>query len=254
MARTRITLVVQNAIRLTDHLIRVRLGGPGFAAFQPNDFTDAYVKLLFPGPEGDTTRTYTVREVDRAAQEIAIDFVYHGDEGVAGPWAAGAQPGDTIDLFGPGGAFAPRADADWYLLAGDESALPAIAAAAESLPTDAVGQIFVEVEGPADELAFAHPEGVELTWIHRGDTEPGRHLSSAVRSAPWRSGQVQVFIHGEAQAVMHELRPYIRKERAVPAEWASSISGYWRRGRTEEGFRRWKSDLAEAEKAAPAGV
>ncbi|MEU1428689.1 siderophore-interacting protein [Nocardia sp. NPDC005746] len=254
MARTRITLVVQNTVHLTDHLIRVRLGGPGFASFQPNDSTDAYVKLIFPGPDGDVMRTYTVREVDRAAQEIAIDFVHHGDEGVAGAWAAAAQPGDTIDLFGPGGGYAPRPDADWHLLAGDESALPAIAAACAALPADAVGQVFVEVGGPSDELAFPHPEGVELTWVHRGDAEPGDRLAATVRSAPWRDGRVQVFIHGEARAVMHDLRPYIRKERAVPAEWASSISGYWRRGRTEEGFRAWKSELAEREKAAPAAV
>jgi NADPH-dependent ferric siderophore reductase len=61
---------------------------------------------------------------------------------------------------------------------------------------------------------------------------------------------VQVFIHGEAQAVMHNLRPYIRKERGVDATWASSISGYWRRGRTEETFRQWKRELAEAEATA----
>ena len=59
-----------------------------------------------------------------------------------------------------------------------------------------------------------------------------------------------VFIHGEAEAVMHNLRPYIRKERAVEAKWASSISGYWRRGRTEETFRQWKSELAKAEAEA----
>ncbi|WP_405491674.1 siderophore-interacting protein [Nocardia sp. NBC_00511] len=253
MARVRTTLVVQNTIRLTDHLIRVRLGGPGFATFRPSEFTDSYVKLVFPGPDGEIMRTYTVREVDRAAEEIAIDFVYHGDEGIAGPWAATAEPGDSIDMFGPGGAYAPRADADWHLLAGDESALPAIAAAAAALPSDAVGQIYVEVAGPADQLAFVHPEGVELTWVHRGDAEPGEQLAAAVRAGQWRDGQAQVFIHGEAQAVMHDLRPYVRKEHAVPAEWAS-LSGYWRRGRTEEGFRSWKSELAEAEKATPAGV
>ncbi|MGB3373218.1 MAG: SIP domain-containing protein, partial [Rhodococcus sp. (in: high G+C Gram-positive bacteria)] len=59
------------------------------------------------------------------------------------------------------------------------------------------------------------------------------------------------FIHGEAQAVMHNLRGYIRKERGVPAEWAS-ISGYWRRGRTEENFRVWKRELAEAESVSGA--
>ncbi|WP_067548036.1 siderophore-interacting protein [Nocardia crassostreae] len=254
MARARTTLVVQNTIQLTDHLIRVHLGGPGFATFQPNGFTDAYVKLVFPGPDGETMRTYTVRSVDPAAQEIAIDFVYHGDEGVAGPWAARAEPGDTIDVLGPGGAYAPRSDADWHLLAGDESALPAIAAACGALPLDSVGRVFVEIGGPADELTFQHPEGVELTWVYRGDAEPGAKLADAVLAEPWCEGQVQVFVHGEANAVMHRIRPYIRKERGIPAEWASSISGYWRRGRTEEGFRQWKSDLAEREKAAPAGV
>ena len=64
----------------------------------------------------------------------------------------------------------------------------------------------------------------------------------------WPPGQVQVFIHGEAQAVMHNLRPYVRKERGVDAKWAS-ISGYWRRGRTEETFRQWKAELAAAEAA-----
>ena len=62
--------------------------------------------------------------------------------------------------------------------------------------------------------------------------------------------QVQVFVHGEAQTVMHNPRPYIRKERGVDAKWANSISGYWRRGRTEETFRQWKRELAEAEATA----
>ena len=77
-----------------------------------------------------------------------------------------------------------------------------------------------------------------------GDHAP---LISAVKEAAWLPGQVQVFIHGEAQAVMHNLRPYIRKERGIEAAWASSISGYWRRGRTEETFRQWKRELADAE-------
>lgn len=250
MARTRHEFVVHRTERLNDHLIRVHLGGPGFGTFQPGEFTDSYVKLLVPAPDGEITRTYTVRAVDAEAQTIAVDFVYHGQEGVAGPWAAAAQPGDAIGLFGPGGAYAPRADADWHLLAGDMSALPAISAACAALPPTAVGRVFVEVAGPADELDLARPEGVELTWIHNDGTTagPGEPLAEAVRAEPWREGLVHVFIHGEAQAVMHDLRPYIRKERGVPADRAS-ISGYWRRGRTEEGFRQWKRDLAEREEA-----
>jgi len=248
LARTRHHFTVRRTERLTDHLIRVHLGGPGFETFQPSEFTDSYVKLLFAGPDGEAARTYTVRAVDTEARTIAIDFVYHGDEGLAGPWAAAAKPDDSIDLFGPGGAYAPRADADWHLFAGDASALPAISAACAALPADAVGRAFVEVPGPADELDFARPEGVELTWVHSDGVTPGAALAKAVRAEPWRDGQVHVFIHGEAQAVMHDLRPYIRRERDVPAEWAS-ISGYWRPGRTEEGFRQWKRDLAEREEA-----
>lgn len=250
MARTLHQFVVRRTERLNDHLIRVHLGGPGFTTFEPSQFTDSYVKLRIPGgPDGETVRTYTVRAVDTAAETIAIDFVYHGEEGAAGPWAAAAKPGDAVGLMGPGGAYAPRADADWHLLAGDLSALPAISAACAALPGDAVGRVFVEVSGPADELDFARPEGVELTWIHGDAADPGRALAEAVRAEPWRDGLVHVFIHGEAQAVMHDLRPYIRKERGVPADLAS-ISGYWRRGRTEEGFRQWKRDLAEREETA----
>lgn len=261
-------------------MTRIVLGGNGFDTFVPSEFTDSYVKLaLVPaGVDVDAlprplsldsfdgldaarrpvVRTYTVRRADPVARELTIDFVVHGEHGVAGPWAAHAREGDPVYLSGPGGAYAPDLAADWHLLAGDEAALPAIGAALEALDDDAAGQVFIEVAGPADEVELTRPDGVSLTWVHRGgradlvledragDNAP---LIDAVRGAPWLPGQVQVFIHGEAQAVMHNLRPYIRKERGVDAKWASSISGYWRRGRTEETFRQWKAELAKAESA-----
>jgi NADPH-dependent ferric siderophore reductase len=125
----------------------------------------------------------------------------------------------------------------------------------EALPPNAIGKAFIEVAGPEDEIDLVAPESVDITWIYRGgradlvgDERAGDNapLVEAVTTAPWLPGQVQVFIHGEAQAVMHNLRPYIRKERGVDAKWAS-ISGYWRRGRTEETFRQWKKELADAE-------
>jgi NADPH-dependent ferric siderophore reductase len=249
LARTRHSFTASHTERLTEHMVRVHLGGSGFETFEPSEFTDSYVKLIFDRPDGEVVRTYTVRAVDPAAKTIAIDFVLHGDQGVAGPWAAAAQPGDAIGLFGPGGGYAPKAEADWHLFAGDISALPAISAACAALPTSAVGRVFIEVAGPGDELDFARPEGVALTWVQNTGSTPGKALAEAVRAEPWLDGVAHVFIHGEAEAVMHDLRPYIRKERGVPAEWAS-ISGYWRRGRTEEGFRQWKRDLAESESAS----
>ncbi|MGK8508028.1 siderophore-interacting protein [Nocardia asiatica] len=249
MARPRTTLTVQRTEWLTPHLIRVHLGGPGFAAFRPSEFTDSYVKFIFAQDGNEVLRTYTVRSVDPVAGEIAVDFVFHGAEGIAGPWAAEVRPGATIDVYGPGGAYAPRPDADWHLLAGDEAALPAIAAALEAMPAEATGLAFVEVAGPDDELPLKQPDGIELTWLHRGVRPPGELLAETVRAAPWGAGRVQVFIHGEAEAVMKDLRRYVRKDRGVTAEWAASISGYWRRGRTEEGFRQWKADLRAAEEA-----
>src|SRR4029078_12814314 len=167
--------------------------------------------------------------------------------------------GQPAYLTSPNGAYAPDPAAGWHLFAGDEAAVPAIGAALEALPDNAIGQVFIEVAGPEDEITLSAPAGVEVRWIYRGgraDLVPedmaGDHapLIAAVKEADWLPGQVQVFIHGEAQAVMHNLRPYIRKERGVDAKWAASISGYWRRGRTEETFRQWKRELAEAESTA----
>src|SRR5262245_15826988 len=102
MPRPNVTLTVQRTERLTPHLVRVYLGGPGFDDFVPNGQTDAYVKLEFGTDAEPTLRTYTVRRIDTEAREIAIDFVVHGDEGVAGRWAAAAQPGEKLGVRGPG--------------------------------------------------------------------------------------------------------------------------------------------------------
>jgi NADPH-dependent ferric siderophore reductase len=164
--------------------------------------------------------------------------------------------------MGPSGAYSPDLDADWHLLAGDEAGLPALSAALEALPPNAVGRAFIEVSGPEDEIPLSAPDGVEVRWIYRGgradlvpEDQAGDNapLIAAVKESAWLSGQVQVFIHGEAQAVMHNLRSYIRKERGVEAKWAS-ISGYWRRGRTEETFRQWKAELAKVEAANEASA
>jgi NADPH-dependent ferric siderophore reductase len=276
------TLKVVRREELTSHMFRVVLGGSGFDTFTPSKFTDSYVKLVFVGDDVDmaslpqpltldsfadlppaeqpVVRTLTVRRADPAASEIAIDVVVHGEHGAAGLWAATAEPGQPVYLMGPSGAYAPDPAADWHLLAGDETALPAISVALEALPANAIGQAFIEIAGPEDEIPLTAPQGVRIDWIYRGgradligedragDFAP---LIEAVKSAPWLPGQVHAFVHGEAQAIMHNLRPYIRKDREVDAKWAS-ISGYWRRGRTEETFRQWKRELAEAEAGAGA--
>ena len=133
---TALTGIVTRTEWVTPHLVRVVLGGPGLAGFGAGEFTDHYVKLLLPDPATGATirRTYTVRRWDAAAGELWIDFVHHGDEGLAGPWAAAAQPGDEIAFNGPGGEYTPDPTADWHLFVGDASALPAISASLERVP------------------------------------------------------------------------------------------------------------------------
>ncbi|WP_040339545.1 siderophore-interacting protein [Candidatus Blastococcus massiliensis] len=261
--------------RITPHMIRVVLGGEGLAGFPAGEFTDHYVKLLFrppgasydvpfdveqvraelPAEQWSVTRTYTVRAWDPASGELTIDFVHHGDEGVAGPWAASARPGDRIQFMGPGGAYGPRPDADWHLLAGDEAALPAIAATLDRLPPDARALVFVEVAGPEDEQGDLRlSPGIELRWLHRGDGAPGAALVEAVRDAELPEGTGHLFVHGEAHAV-RELRRHLRELRGLAPAW-TSISGYWRRGATEDGWqaskREWNAQIEAEEAPAPA--
>ncbi|WP_369130754.1 siderophore-interacting protein [Modestobacter roseus] len=258
--------------RLTPHMIRVVLGGEGLTGFPAGEFTDHYVKLLFPpagasygvpfdpeqvraelpGDQWPVTRTYTVRAWDPVTGELTIDFVHHGDAGVAGPWAASAQPGDRIQLLGPGGAYTPRPDADWHLLVGDESALPAIAASLHRVGDGARALVFLEVAGPEEEQAdVPTPAGAELTWVHRGSAEPGRALVDAVRAAPLPAGRGHVFVHGEA-GMVRELRRHLRAERGLDPEF-TSISGYWRVGRTEDRWqaekRDWNAQIEAEEQA-----
>jgi NADPH-dependent ferric siderophore reductase len=245
-SRAQIVLAVLRTERLTPHLVRVVLGGAGFDDFVSNDKTDKYVKILFTDADGhDVTRTYTVREVNEAERSISIDFVVHGDEGLAGPWAAPAQPGDTAIISKPGGGYAPDPTADWHLLVGDEAALPAIASALDALPPTAQGVAYIETYGEADTLELRAPAGVQLRWLLRGDRQAGETtlLADAVAQHPWAPGRVHVFAHGERGA-MKQLRD-VFKQRGVTRDQLS-LSGYWAFGRTEDRF--------QAEKRQPVGV
>ena len=272
--RAQHVLEVIRTERLSPHLVRVHLGGDGTRALLEQAVperlaaTDAYVKLMLPQrgsgvvPPFDlpalretlpaealpAVRTYTLRHADPAAGTCAIDFVVHGDEGLAGPWAASAQPGDLLAASGPGGLFRPSADpAVTRVLLGDDSAAPAIAAALAAMPEDARGVALVEVDGTADELPLAHPAGVELRWIHRSrvpDAVPGALLVDAARALERPDGEVEVFAHGERGA-MKELRALLQDGWGIDRR-ALSLSAYWALGRAEDRF--------QAEKREPVGA
>ena len=261
-------LTVTSTEMLTPRLRRVWFHSDDLSAFAASSDTDRYVKLVFPKdgvtypepldvralrgviPPEDmpAIRTYTALFPDVEAGTVAIDFVVHGDEGVAGPWAMRAVAGTRLMVNGPGGAYRPYPTADWHLRGGDESALPAITAARRVMAEDAVVRVVALVDSADHEIDLPLPAKGEVSYLHRGSSEDDGQLVEALRALDWLPGRVQVFAHGEAQEIMHGVRPYLFRERGLPREQVS-VSGYWRRGRSEEGFRAWKSELARAETA-----
>ncbi|MGF0116137.1 siderophore-interacting protein [Promicromonospora sp. Marseille-Q5078] len=234
--------------RLTPHLVRVTIAGPELAELDPTGHTDSYVKLVL-GELADgrpLLRAYTVRAARHTTQgpEWDLDLVVHGDEGVGGPWATRVAPGEAVTFMGPGGGYAPAPQAPWHLLVGDDSALPAIAAALEALPAGAVAHAVVEVPGPEDELPLETAADLTLTWVHRGHGGDAGALAATVRAAhaagSFPAGAPDVFLHGEAGCV-RDLRRWVRAELEVPRELLSA-SGYWRRGSDDEDWRARKRD------------
>ncbi|MCW4385680.1 siderophore-interacting protein [Salinibacterium sp. SYSU T00001] len=261
MPTTRFT--VTGTTMLTPTMVRVHLSTDDLSGFADSRFADRYVKLVFPKPGVElpeqldvrslrgtmppedlpVVRTYTALNPDVEAGTMDIDFVVHGDEGVAGPWAARAQAGDTLIANGPGGAYTPDPTADWHLLVGDESAVPAISAALQAMHPDATAQVVILVDSADHEPKLTLPAGGSVTFVHRAK---GGSLESVVRGLEWLDGRVHAFVHGEAEETMKGLRPYLRTERGLGREQLS-ISGYWRRGTSEDGFREWKAKLASEE-------
>lgn len=257
--------IVESVHQLSPHLVRVVLGGPGLADFKPGRHADSYVNLAFPGPgapydmpcdlpatrelprsQQPLRRRYTVRAWDAATRLLSIDFVVHGDEGVAGPWAANAQTGDVLQFQGPGGGYSPDPAADWHLLVGDGSAIPAISVALERLDPGATAYVFLEVESDADQIDLLSSANVQVIWVPT--SLDGAALVGAVRSADLPRGQLHGFIHGEA-AMVRDIRHHLIKDRGLDAR-ALSATPYWRTGHTDEAWRSVKKEWLNNQKAA----
>ncbi len=255
-ARPQAVLTVESTEWVSPTIVRVVAGGSGFSALTMDNSTDAYVKLLFVKPEQGleppydeadlrerldpedwpVRRTYTLRWVDPENQRLAIDFVVHGDEGVAAPWARRAKPGDALVASGAGGGYAPDPTADAYVFIGDESALPAICAALEALPEGARGLAYLQVGEESGRIELPGPAGIVRTWLV-APADRATLLADAVQAGPWPEGRVQVFAHGERES-MKAVRAVL-KERGVARE-ELSLSGYWALGRTEDAFQTEK--------------
>jgi NADPH-dependent ferric siderophore reductase len=236
--RRRFSTSVTAVEYLTPAMVRIVVSGADLDGFTAGEFTDHYVKCRF----GETTRSYTVRAWDPARRELTLDFVVHGDDGIAGPWAATATPGDTLELSGPGGAYAPSPDADWHLMVGDDAVIPAIAVSLERVPPGIPVFVVLEVDGPEHEQPLESPGDLRLTWLHRtaGPGEDPQLQVDAVAALQLPDGRGHAFVHGEATAV-RLVRRHLVVDRGMPADELSA-TGYWKLRRTDE---QWRSEKAQ---------
>ncbi|PXX69331.1 NADPH-dependent ferric siderophore reductase [Nocardia tenerifensis] len=241
---------VRDARMIGAGLLRLTFAGPeldGFVTHAPTE----HVRLIFPDADGTLrlpeqvdhslkwprplpiSREYTVRRYDPVAQELDIDFAVHPG-GYAAEWAVAATPGTSVHIAGPPGGLIVPFTYDRYLLAGDITALPAIARWLEELPPDAAGWAFIEVVDATEEIDLVAPAGVEVRWLHRGAAAPGTSdlLERAVRAVPIPEGErVYAFIAAEA-GVVRPLRRWVREVlRAEPGD--ADVTAYWKRGQAD---------------------
>lgn len=242
--------------QVTPHMVRVTVAGDDLAAFPDRGF-DHWFRLFLPRPEADEAlgrlprkvdilgtlkfmripegsrpvmRCYTVRELRREQRELDIDFVVHGDEGVAAPWARSAEPGDRLAIIDQGTGYDLRDGIEDHLLVADETGLPAVLGILRSLPRHHRGVAYVEIPDAADAQPHDAPEGCEVRWVVRErGAKPGTTVLDVVRSSPLPASPFTAYLVGE-QALPTTLRRWLVQEHHVPKDRIAFV-GYWREGR-----------------------
>lgn len=270
-ARRALTTRVVSTEPLTPGMLRIVVGGEDLDGFGVGAFSDHYVKLVLP-PAGagyaapfdaeqikatlpreqwPRMRTYTVRAFDPERKLLTLDFVVHGDEGLAGPWAKAARVGDALQLVGPGGGYTPDPQADWHLFVGDASVIPAIAVSLARLPAGVRAHVLLQVDGPQEEQPLESAADLRVRYLH-DPAHGAEQLVEALRALELPAGRVHAFLHGEAGSV-RAVRRHLVVERGIAKE-ALSASGYWKLTRTDEDWRaekaEWNRQVAEDEAAA----
>lgn len=229
-------------------MVRVTLAGPDLEGLTV-EHPAASVRLLLPSPGANelvipswngnefllpdgrrpTIRTFTPRRVDPAALELDVEIVVHGG-GFASEWAEAAQPGDPVAISGPGRGYTIDRDASTFLLAGDETAIPAMSQLLEALPPERPLQMHIEVAHPDARLALPdHPRATVEWWDLPPDASPGDALVAAVSGTGLAPG-ARVWVAGEAAAVQRIRRHLFADCGLLRAQ--ALVRGYWKHGRS----------------------
>lgn len=248
-----VTAEVARAERISPHFVRVTLAGERLHDWRDLGF-DQWFRLALPIAEETcfdrlsdrfdmrgylhyltlpratrpVIRNYTVRAARTERGELDIDFVVHGDEGVAGPWARSLPIGSPVALIDQGCGFALREGSRRVVLAGDESALPAVLGVLRDLPSDARGDAIIEVPDGADRQPVVAPPGVDVRWVVRRHLDrPGAGALEALKELPAPDELLTAFLVGEQQLATGGRR-HLVNELDVPKS-AITFCGYWRR-------------------------
>lgn len=220
---------------------RVTFGGDELASFAWSG-PAAHIKIIFPepgkdtvpdfspdGPRPTTMRTYTPRRFEGTSPTLDVDFVLHG-EGPGSTWAAQAHVGQELILLGPGRGYQIDPDAAWYVLAGDDAALPAIETLLEAVPDTARVNVFLEVVADDEIRALPGPKSAQVSWLPRstGSQQAGSNLMAALSNFGWANGAGRVYVGCEAEA-MRRIRKTVIEASGLDRERVVT-RGYWRIG------------------------
>jgi NADPH-dependent ferric siderophore reductase len=238
-------LTVTRTERLTPAMVRITLAGPDLEGFASAGYDD-HVKLVFPQPGqsapppastkdgkldfGDGVarpplRDFTPRRFD--TDELVIDFAIH-ETGPASDWAAQAKVGNQLGVGGPRGSFVVSDDFDWYLLVGDETALPAIGRRLEELRAGAKAIVVAAVAGPEEEQTFVSHAQMDIHWVRRplSQASDGADLLQAVEGLTLPDGDGYAWVAGESLTAK-AIREHLVSERGLNKAWVKA-AGYWR--------------------------
>ena len=240
-------VVVRRVESLSPRLSRVTLSGAELAGWS-SDEPAASVRLLLPAPgtnelvvptwQGNefllpdgrraTIRTLTPRRFDNPTLELDVDIVQHGG-GVAAAWAGAAAPGDEAAISGPGRGYTIDHDAPGFVLAGDETAIPAISQLLEHLPAGVAVEVYVEVAVSAARVSMPEHPRATIRWLDLpAGAAPGDALVAAVSGADMVT-DARLWAAGEA-AAMQRIRRHLFEDRGWPRS-AAVVRGYWKHGR-----------------------
>lgn len=228
--------------RLSPRMLRIGFVGPDLHDFAWRG-PAGHLKLVVPaageheapmptpdGPRSPLMRTYTPRRFDAVAQRLDIDFVLH-DHGPAGRWAMRARVGDRLAMLGPAPGYVIDPEAAWFLLIGDDTALPAFETILDELPASARAIVRVEVSDMGEARPLRSAAAVDIRWLPRGEDprRAGEGLLAALREMPaLPRGAGRVYVGCEARA-MRLLRAQLLEGHGV--DRARLVTrGYWQLG------------------------